>query len=996
MPLFDLSELTRLLTGASNTVKNAFRTALGLGGGDVSIDTSAYDGTGNLVAGDDSVQDVADKFNAFDPEMQTEENRFVRLAIDTQPTTNIRFIVAGQGGRPLITQFPQRDGTAWLIDYRQVSGRLIVFDSDTPTQNFEINLQDLIAIRNEEIGTDLDGSLFLFANKSTRTGVFTANPAIAEVFPAAGVTLAPGSLAMLTLNSVGPNGPAQTYELIVQPLGGDPDTETLYGSGAPAATLGVVGDSYVRTSSGEEYKKTGTTTWIRQIDNATQAELDAVQAEVDAVEVEVDTVQAEVDTLETEVGALETRVNSIQSGAGDSGFTPRRSDHLSARGPIHDLVVLTQDTESPLDDHEFRFYPREVGNFIGVSRVDGLADGNLGGREASRDVSLATANWNDIVAHTDYIWGLDDTNNSLVAHRLLGLGAYGERVSSRDKALGTGTWGSAAVVSGFIYVLNTTGNVIQCINANTLADVNTGDLTIGGSADLVSMASFTDDRLVILDNTNNTLLVYSVNLTTGALTAQTAENIDLSADTWSFVGTDPSLSDVNHQGSSNHYIFVVNSSNEATTYNAATRQIVSKFAFTLPAAYQGAAPNDSVNSMFFLDDTANSIRSLNLSRLLLPSAVFGAQRIAAIWVPTGVGDARRYRIHVAYRTTFQSTPLSSIDWLAAGFKPQSGQSRMVFIENQTHGGNAYAVYAEESVDGNRPGSHYAGYMTISMRFGDEGYIERDGSYSAYLARTAGLYNVFDVGRGYEEARIIKKRDLFFPFEYLPASTVTSATTGIVGGLTWDGDSLLVLDAANAAVLGFTNRVRDESKDILQSVLRSANASISGYGLTWDGESVLIADRASDTVWGFTNGARDNSKDIPQSVLRSANSSIEPHGLVWDGESVLILDNQARAVWGFTNGVRDSAKDISSTVLNPVGANLFGIAWDGESVLIIGSTNDAVFGFTNGARDESKDISSGVTRLLMPTNNLNPQGMVWGGGGLYILDATRAVIVLVEI
>ena len=985
MPLFDIPHLTNLISNASSTVKNALLTALGVRGTDVSIDDSGYDGTGNLASGDNTAQAVANKFNDFDPDMTIEENRFTRLAVDPLATTNVRFIVANQGGRPALSAFPQRDGTSWLIDYRQVSGRLIVFDPSSGTGNFEINLQDLIAIRTELIGTDLDGSIFLFANKSTRTGVFTANPAIAEVFPEAGVELRPGSLALITLNSVGPNGSTQTYELIVQPLSAeDPeeDKEPLFGTALPGPNLGVVGDTYLRTSNGQWYKKTGTSTWTAQVDTATQAELDAVQAEVDAVEAEVST--------------LETRVDTIQSEGVGSTLTPRRSDHLSPRGPLYDTVALTRDTESPLDDHEFRFYPREVGNFIGVSRVDGLADGNLGGREASRDVSLTTTDWNDIVAHADYIWGLDDTNNSLVAHRLLGLGAYGERVSSRDKALGTGTWGSAAVVSGFIYVLNTTGNVIQCINANTLADVNTGDLTIGGSADLVSMASFTDDRLVILDNTNNTLLVYSVNLTTGALTAQTAENIDLSADTWSFVGTDPSLSDVNHQGSSNHYIFVVNSSNEATTYNAATRQIVSKFAFTLPAAYQGAAPNDSVNSMFFLDDTANSIRSLNLSRLLLPSAVFGAQRIAAIWVPTGVGDARRYRIHVAYRTTFQSTPLSSIDWLAAGFKPQSGQSRMVFIENQTHGGNAYAVYAEESVDGNRPGSHYAGYMTISMRFGDEGYIERDGSYSAYLARTAGLYNVFDVGRGYEEARIIKKRDLFFPFEYLPASTVTSATTGIVGGLTWDGDSLLVLDAANAAVLGFTNRVRDESKDILQSVLRSANASISGYGLTWDGESVLIADRASDTVWGFTNGARDNSKDIPQSVLRSANSSIEPHGLVWDGESVLILDNQARAVWGFTNGVRDSAKDISSTVLNPVGANLFGIAWDGESVLIIGSTNDAVFGFTNGARDESKDISSGVTRLLMPTNNLNPQGMVWGGGGLYILDATRAVIVLVEI
>ena len=757
MPLFDIPEFIRLWNNASTAVKNAFFTALNIGGGNVSIDDSSYDGTGNLASGDNTVQAVADKFNDFDPDMTVEENRFTRLAVDPAATTNIRFIVANQGGRPALASFPQRTGTDWLIDYRQVSGRLIVFDSAEPAANFEINLQDLIAIRTELIGTDLDGSLFLFANKSARTGVFTANPAIAEVFPEAGVTLPPNSLALLSLNSIGPNGSTQTYELIVQPLGGEEgeaDREPLFGTAVPASSLGVEGDAYLRTTNGQWYKKTSSSVWTAQVDTATQAELDAVQAEVDAVE-------SEVSDLETEVNTLETRVDTIQSEGGGSALTPRRSDHLSPRGPLYDTVALTRDTESPLDDHEFRFYPREVGNFIGVSRVDGLADGNLGGREASRDVSLTTTNWNDIVAHADYIWGLDDTNNSLVAHRILGLGTYGGRVSGKDKSLGTGTWGSAAIVGHFIYVLNTTGNVIQCINANTLADVNTGDLTIGGAASLVSMTSFTDDRLVILDNTNNRLLVYSVNLTTGALTAQTAENIDLSADTWSFVGTDPSLSDVNYQGDSNHYIFVVNSSNEATTYNATTRQIVSKFAFTLPTAYQGAAPNDSVNSMFFLDDTANSIRSLNLSRLLLPSAVFGAQRIAAIWVPTGVGDARRYHIHVAYRTTFQSTPLSSIDWLVAGFKPQSGQSRMVFIENQTHGGNAYAVYAEESADGNRPGSHYAGYMTISMRFGDEGYIERDGTYSAHLERTAGLYSVFDVAVGYERARIVREPNVLF-------------------------------------------------------------------------------------------------------------------------------------------------------------------------------------------------------------------------------------------
>ena len=210
-----------------------------------------------------------------------EENRFARLAVDPAANTNIRFIVAGQGGRPALDQFPQRDGTSFLIDYRQAAGRLIVFDPSGGTGNFEINLQDLIAIRTQLIGTDLDGSTFLIANKSSRTGVFTANPAIAEVFPSASVSLPPNSLALLTMNSIGANGPSQTYELIVQPLGGqagDEDREPLFGTAVPAGSLGVVGDAYLRTTNGQWYKKTASATWTPQVDVATQAELDAVRA----------------------------------------------------------------------------------------------------------------------------------------------------------------------------------------------------------------------------------------------------------------------------------------------------------------------------------------------------------------------------------------------------------------------------------------------------------------------------------------------------------------------------------------------------------------------------------------------------------------------------------------------------------------------------------------------------------------------------------------------
>lgn len=272
MAIFRTAEITRVIRESTTAVKEALADVLSIGGEDVSIDDSGF--TGNLTTGDNNAQDVADKFDAYVPEI-TEENRFERLAITTAEIRNVRFRVADQAGLPPLASFPRIAGTSFEIDYRQVAGRLIVYEPTTLSADFEINLQDLVGIRTEEIGTDLDGSIFLFANKTDRTGRFTANPAIAEVFPVPGVMLAPNSLAMLTLNSIGANGPSQTYELIVQALGGDPDTETLYGTGAPAATLGVVGDSYVRTTTGEEYKKTGTTTWIRQIDNATQAELDA-------------------------------------------------------------------------------------------------------------------------------------------------------------------------------------------------------------------------------------------------------------------------------------------------------------------------------------------------------------------------------------------------------------------------------------------------------------------------------------------------------------------------------------------------------------------------------------------------------------------------------------------------------------------------------------------------------------------------------------------------
>ena len=254
--------------------------------GEVPVTASGF--SGNLSNSDNTVQKALDTLDGLSVSggggITAEENRFERLVADPAATTNIRFRVADQAGLPTIDNFPRRQGTSWEIDYRQVAGKLIVFEPNTSANTtFEINLQDLIGIRTELIGTDLDGTVFLFANKSDKTGSFTANPAIAQVFPA-GLTLAAESLALITINSIGANGPSQTYELLVQPLGGgdgEADKEILYGSGAPAGGLGVIGDSYVNLTNGAFYVKTGSSSWTQRIDFATQAELNAKVTDTD-------------------------------------------------------------------------------------------------------------------------------------------------------------------------------------------------------------------------------------------------------------------------------------------------------------------------------------------------------------------------------------------------------------------------------------------------------------------------------------------------------------------------------------------------------------------------------------------------------------------------------------------------------------------------------------------------------------------------------------------
>ena len=297
-------------------------------------------------------------------EMQEEKNPFNRIAIPIG-IRNMRFVVFGQGGRPDAGDPPQRVGATsdYLIPYRGAAGNMFVIPSGA-TADFEVNLQDLIAIRSELIGTDLDGTVFLIVNKSNRTGTFTTNPSIAEVFPT-GSELSPQSTTLITLNSLSANGPSQTFEMIIQPLGGEEpedDKETLYGTGVPASTLGVMGDSYIRiqpagsSPSGVVYKKTTSTTWAQQVDLATQAELDALATQVE--------------NLETHTG-ITTLNPTVQYN------TPNRGSIMPAHLPEDALFVLEEESHASDATYLFEVGERRVSgrDYFGI--ITGDLQGDL-------------------------------------------------------------------------------------------------------------------------------------------------------------------------------------------------------------------------------------------------------------------------------------------------------------------------------------------------------------------------------------------------------------------------------------------------------------------------------------------------------------------------------------------------------------------------------------------------------------------------------------------
>ena len=75
-------------------------------------------------------------------------------------------------------------------------------------------------------------------------------------------------------------------------------------------------------------------------------------------------------------------------------------------------------------------------------------------------------------------------------------------------------------------------------------------------------------------------------------------------------------------------------------------------------------------------------------------------------------------------------------------------------------------------------------------------------------------------------------------------------------LAWDGESVLIFDSTHAllpnvqdsiSVYGFTNGARDTSKDISSFVINAAledgGTNTHHFGLTWDGESLLLLHRS---------------------------------------------------------------------------------------------------------------------------------------------------------
>ena len=506
--------------------------------------------------------------------------------------------------------------------------------------------------------------------------------------------------------------------------GGGSSFSILAGDGPPASNLGNDGDFYREKDNGTVWRKVSGN-WVEVIDLATEDELQFVKMMLDE---------------------LEQRVEN------GSTATPRRVDHLLATGPKGDLVYLTRDTTGPAESHEFKFYPYIRTQDVGVSRVNGLAGGNLQGRQSISDWTLITGDWTDFAQNTIYAWGLDNNTNYLRAWHAAFGPSFRSRATSKDKALGAGNWVACAAATNHLYALNSTGNVITVVDINSLETKTALQHTIGGADKYVSMVE-RGGKLYLLNDTQNRVEVLGVE-TTGALTVETSLNITLPSATWAFAFSSEYIGgilDIEGAGREDVPVFVVNSSNQAFAYNVTSKSEVTQYRTTLPQTFAAGISLSTVfGATLFLDNSANKLVAISLSRRTLPSAVFDDDGIAAIWIPQQASDPNRYKVHVAYKSDFPDHALDRIDWRFRNTNPFSGSSPMVFLRNETHGGKEYAIYVERNETREVFSDNWL-TITISLRFGDSGFIERDGTYSAHLARKEGLYNVFDMAKGYERA-----------------------------------------------------------------------------------------------------------------------------------------------------------------------------------------------------------------------------------------------------
>lgn len=241
-------------------------------------------------------------------------------------------------------------------------------------------------------------------------------------------------------------------------------------------------------------------------------------------------------------------------------------------------------------------------------------------------------------------------------------------------------------------------------------------------------------------------------------------------------------------------------------------------------------------------------------------------------------------------------------------------------------------------------------------------------------------------------------------DMLLAEFTALETDFTIGGVAAIGTStLLVLNAAAPSIYGFTLAAgaRDASFDIGVNVLHAASSIFWASGIAYDGSRVLVANSYVDGVLGFEWSApaaagRVSAKDVPQSVLTSANASINPQAIAWDGEHYLVghderntgsgaTEQSHSAVYAFTTTGRYTAGDIAPNVLaaNTPDFRIGGMAMKDGRLYIWDQSLRKVFAFQDGARVHQWDVDT--DEIARAAQNIIGTGLAWLGDVLYVLD-----------